>query len=127
MPTSHHLAAAQYLVLTVFLVAVWYAMLSRVDRSLNQLKFIFSADYEKRWFFIVFAVATLGTLLTALMYCFPRAASLLLSTLLAASAVAMLAFAVWQFDTTLIVGYGNGCVLALWTCYSANSAKKRPR
>lgn len=122
-----HLAAAQYSLLAAFLVASWYVLLSPPEKTLGQLEFIFAEGYEKRTFFILFALSTVAASLLAVLYWLPSSTLSPLSKILPFTAIAVFALAVWQFDTTLIFGFGLGCSLALWAWYAPNTALNNGR
>lgn len=116
-----HLAAVQYSVIGGFLLASWYLLLSPPGSALGQLELIFSGGYEKRTFFILFAITTSATLLLAVMYWFARSESAPLSRILPLVSIGVFSLALWQFDATLILGFGLGCCFALWTWYAPDT------
>lgn len=122
-----HLAAVQYSLLAAFLVASWYVLLSPPERAFGQLEFVFAQGYEKRMFFIFFALSTVAALLLAVLYWLPSSTSSPISKILPFAAIAIFALAVWQFDTTLIFGFGLGCSFALWAWYAPNTALNNGR
>lgn len=118
----HHIAAAQYSIVGIFLVASWHLLLSPFDRALMQLELIFADGYENRLFFICFALASVATLLPAVAFWFPRSTSPPLAITLAVWAAGIFGLAVWQFDSTLIFGFGLGLALAVWSWHAPNTA-----
>lgn len=120
-----HLAAAQYSVMAIFLVATWYLLLSPFNRAIRQLEVMFATSYDERTFLVLIALATVVAVFLAVAYWFPRSASYPFSLILSFVAVAVFGVALWQFSATLIFGFGFGSGLALWTCYEPNAAINR--
>jgi hypothetical protein len=123
--TARHLAAAQYTVLAVFVIAVWYTMLTPWERAPSQLEFIFSTGYENREFFVWLAIANLLTVIVALTFWSKRAASYPLAPLLVFASVGLLAWALWSSDATFIFSYALGCILSIWSWWQPNKSFKR--
>jgi hypothetical protein len=51
---SQHIAALQYTILSVFLVAIWHTMLTPFDEALEQLGVMFLEENESKTFFVCF-------------------------------------------------------------------------
>ena len=113
--TPRHLAAAQYTVIAVFVVASWYTLLWPWERAVSQLEFIFSPDHEDQGVFIWLAMATLLTLLVAITFWFKRAASTPLAPTLALLSIGLFVWAILWSDSTFIFNYGLGCLLAVFS------------
>ena len=120
-----HLAAAQYTVLAIFLWASWLLLLSPPERTMGQLEFIFSPNYESRTFFVFFAIAAIISTVLGISFWFQKASSIPLATCLAVISALFFAIALWLFDTSLILGFGLGCVFALWSRFAPNQSFKR--
>ena len=113
--TPRHLAAAQYTVIAAFVVASWCKLLGPWEGAVSQLEFIFSPGHEDRGVFIWLAMATILTLLAAITFWFKRAASRPLAPALAVLSMGLFIWAIVWSDTTFIVNYGLGCLLAIFS------------
>jgi hypothetical protein len=116
-----HVAAALYAIVFIFLMSSWALLLSPVDSALGQLELIFDNSDANRPFFVWYAVVSFATLFPALVFWSPRASSSPLHVVLAFWAAALFTVAVWQFDATLIFGFGLGLALSLWSWYAPNT------
>jgi hypothetical protein len=127
----HHVAAALYAIVFIFLISSWALLLAPLDTALGQLELIFDNGYANRPFFVWYAIVSFATLLPALVFWSPRAASAPLHVVLVVWAATLFVVAVWQFDATLILGFGFGLALSLWSWYapdttlSSGGARKR--
>ena len=120
-----HLAAAQYTVLAIFLWASWLLILSPPERAIGQLEFIFSPSYENRTFFVFYALAAIISTVLCITFWFQQASLAPLATWLAVISAIFFAIALWQFDTSLILGFGLGCFFSLWSRIAPNPSFKR--
>jgi len=120
-----HLAAAQYTVLAIFFWASWKLLLSPLERAIGQFEFIFAPSYENRTFFIFYAVAAIISTILSVIFWFQKASLMPLSTWLAVTSAIFFVIALWLFDTSLILGFGLGCVFALWSRFAPNHSFKR--
>jgi magnesium-transporting ATPase (P-type) len=117
-----HLAATQYTIIAVFMVAAWWTMLSPIDRAREQLEHVFAADYENRSFFIWLAITTLLTILIAGLSWLKHAENKALSVMLAFLGAILLGIALWRFDKVFIGSYLLGWGLSIWAWRKPNSA-----
>jgi hypothetical protein len=116
-----HAAAAVYLVVCGFLVSSWLLLLFPLEGGLGQLEFVFGDSYQNRPFFVWYATATVATLFPAVLFWSARSSLSPLNTVLAIWAAALFAVAVWQFDATLIFGFGLGLTVSLWSWYAPDT------
>ena len=123
--TPRHLAAAQYSVLAIFLWASWWLLLSPPERAMGQLQFIFAPSYENRIFFVFYALSVIVATALAISFWFLRSSVKPFASWLAVVAVIFFAIAIWLFDSSLILGFGLGCALALWSHFAPNQSFKR--
>ncbi len=117
-----HIAALQYSLLAIYLIASWLLLLSPAESVFGQLESIFSASSEYRVFFFSFAFAALVSMLLGVSFWLKRSVSPFLSAVLAVVSCALLGFAVWQFDATLIFSFGLGCVFAILSWFAPDMA-----
>lgn len=122
-----HMAALQYSLLAIFLLASWQLLLSPAESILEQFESAFSASSEHRAFFFSFAFAGLVSVLLGVSFWLKRSTSPFLSAVLAVFSSALFGFSFWQFDTTLIFSFGLGCVFAIWSWFAPNMTLNRTR
>jgi hypothetical protein len=92
---------------------------------MGQLESIFAPGYENRTFFIFFAIAPIISTVLSVTFWFQRASSTPLATWLVVISAILFAIALWLFDASLILGFGLGCVFALWSRFAPNPSFKR--
>ncbi|HSI23391.1 MAG TPA: hypothetical protein VK959_10255 [Methylophilaceae bacterium] len=92
---------------------------------MGQLEFIFAPSYENRTFFVFYAIAAIISTVLSITFWFQRAGLTPLATWLAVISAIFFAIALWLFDTSLILGFGLGCVFALWSRFAPNQSFKR--
>lgn len=115
-----HLAALQYGVLAMFLLAIWFAMLTPLEQASEQLRHIF-VDEAVKVFSFSLATATVGAAILMALFCLNQSESKGMSTMLASVSTTFFGLAVWQFSQALIVGFGVASILAIWSWRSSNS------
>jgi len=117
-----HFAAGQFFILSIYLIASWYTLPGSVDSAASQIEQIFSREYQYRIFFLCFALSALVASILALIFWFQFSAKSPYSEALVAFSIAMLAVAFWQFDISIIFGFGLGCIFAAWSWCALNNA-----
>ena len=123
--SPRHLAAAQYTVISVFVIASWFTMLTPWEHALSLLEFMFSPSYENRKFFIWLAIANFFTAVVAVTFWFKLSATYPFAFMLVCFSAALLVWAVWWSDSMFILSYAFGLALSIWSWRRANPAFKR--
>jgi hypothetical protein len=113
--TTRHIAAVQFAITGVFLIAIWWLLLEPFERTVAQLKFIFAPGYENRAFFIWLAVASVTTGVLAIAFCSRRAENFAFAASLTFCSALLFVLSLWQFDNSLIYSYGAGLGLSIWS------------
>lgn len=109
-----HLAALQFGVLAVFLLTIWFAMLTPLEQASEQLRYMF-VDEEVKVFSVSLAAATFGVAILTALFCLNRSESQGMSAILAFVSVVFFGLAIWQFSHVLIIGFGVAGILAVWS------------
>ena len=125
-----HLAAVQYTIVGMFALATWSRGLFPVEGARGRLDSMFAGGDAHREFFAMLALANALTAAAAAAFWFERAASPPLARILVLVSFALLAWALWQSNVTLILVYALGCVFSVWSWQQPNlslnrDAKKR--
>ncbi|NOU24774.1 MAG: hypothetical protein HOO90_04475 [Methylotenera sp.] len=110
-----HFAAIQYAILAIYLWASWLLILSPPERAIGQLEFMFAPTHENRTFFIFLAIAPIIATALSISFCFQTSNFVPLANWLAAVAFVCFVVAVWQFDSSLILGFGLGFAFAVYS------------
>lgn len=103
-----HFAAGQFSILAIFLIASWCTLLGSVDSAASLIEQIFSREYEYGIFFLCFALSALVASILAVILWFQFSTKSPYSSALVALSIAMLVVAFWQFDISIIFGFGLG-------------------
>ncbi|HSI38004.1 MAG TPA: hypothetical protein VK946_02920 [Methylotenera sp.] len=120
-----HFAAIQFAILAIYLWASWLLLLSPPERAISQLEFMFAPNHENRTFFIFFAVAPIIVTALSISFCFQSSNFVPLANWLPTVAFVCFAVAVWQFDSSLILGFGLGLAFAVYSRFAPNPSFKR--
>ena len=123
--TPHHLAAAQYSVLAIFLWASWWVLLSPLEGAMDYLKFIFAPSYEHRTFFVFFSLSVIVSTALAVSFWFSRSSIKPFSSWLAVVACIFLAISIWFLNSSVILGSVLGCACARWSYFMPKTNKVR--
>lgn len=110
-----HFAAIQYAILAIYLWASWLLILSPPELAIGQLEFMFAPTHENRTFFIFFAIAPIIATALSISFFFQTSNFVPLANWLAAVAFVCFVVAVWQFDSSLILGFGLGLAFAVYS------------
>ena len=116
----HHFAAFQYSTIAVFLLASWWILLSPYETAAGQLKYIFAPSYENRGFFIFFALTAITIPILAIIFWLPSSRFKPFSAWMVFVATAFFVIAILLFDSSLILGFGLGCIFAIWSYFMPN-------
>jgi len=110
-----HFAAIQYAILAIYLWASWLLILSPPERAIGQLEFMFAPSHENRTFFIFLAMAPIIATALCISFCLQSSNFLPLANWLVVIAFVCFAIALWQFDSSLILGFGLGLAFAVYS------------